>query len=132
MIEPSNGKSLFIRLNGYYLRRYNPLIQVPLSNKTMLRSISSNVCSTKARVVITTGDMVQITGCPTDSDESTNHIVEVFSAGWNKRFDFEAIEYSQVISVEYLEPEDGNFIFSWLELSKLPAQGFYGNVHIIK
>lgn len=48
-------------------------------------------------------------------------MVEVFSAGWDRRNVYEDAKHSPAISVEYLEPVDGNFAVTWLEMSrKLP------------
>jgi hypothetical protein len=55
-----------------------------------------------------------------DQDTSSRHIVEVFSAGWNQKNIFEGPEMSKVISVEYVNPEEGDFAFTWLELTKKP------------
>lgn len=124
LIEPTNGKSLYIRFKGYYLRRYNPLIHLPLN--TSLKSVAPNKCTTKARVVVTTGEGIQITACPMDEDSSSKYIVEVFSAGWNRKIDYETVEPSQVISVEFLEPQSGEYTFTWLELSKMPPPSLLG------
>lgn len=124
LIEPSPGKSLYIRFKGFYLRRYNPLIHLPLN--TSLKS-AQNKCTTKARVVVTTGEGIQITACPLDEDSSSKHIVEVFSAGWNRGINYQASEPKQVISVEFLEPHSGEYTFTWLELSKMPPPSFLSN-----
>lgn len=125
LIEPTNGKSLYVRLKGMYLRRYNPLVQVPLN--TSIQSITPIKCTTKTRVVLTTGEGIQITACPLDDDAGNKHIVEVFSSGWNRKIDYQMVESSKVISVEFLEPEEGEFSFTWLELSKISmTQGLVG------
>lgn len=64
-----------------------------------------------------------ITVCPLESDSSKRHLIEFFSAGWRQPNRIESKEPSSVVSVEFLEPDDGDFSFSWLELSKRPLQG---------
>lgn len=56
-----------------------------------------------------------------DHDVSHRHVVEVFSAGWDRKNVYEHVNVSPVICVEYLEPVDGSFAITWLELTrKLP------------
>lgn len=50
-------------------------------------------------------------------------MVEVFSAGWNRRNIYEESKYSPVISVEYLEPVDGNYAVTWLEMQRRLPEG---------
>lgn len=66
---------------------------------------------------------VQVTACPLDHDTSHRHVVEVFSAGWDRRNFYEEAKYSPVICVEYLEPADGNFAITWLEMSRRLPEG---------
>lgn len=58
-----------------------------------------------------------------DHDTSHRHVVEVFSAGWNRRNIYEESKYSPVISVEYLEPVDGNYAVTWLEMQRRLPEG---------
>lgn len=97
---------------------------------TSIRSVTPIKCTTKARVVVTSGEGVQVTACPLDEDANKKYMVEVFSAGWNRKIDYQISEPPQVLSVEFLEPEDGEFSFSWLELSKMPPQGFLSKIDI--
>jgi hypothetical protein len=54
LVEPGLGKYVYIRFRGLYLSRYNPLIQLPLN--TTMRKYPPTDCTTKARIVITTGE----------------------------------------------------------------------------
>lgn len=49
--------------------------------------------------------------------------MEIFSSGWNRDFGYLATDPPRVVSVEFLEAEDGDFSFSWLEMSRRPPQG---------
>lgn len=124
LIEPLEDKSLYIRLKGFYLRRYNPLTYLPFN--TSIHSSAPMKCETKARVVLTTGEGVSITACPLGQDAARKHVVEVYSSGWNSKIDFQAKFASKVVSVEFLEPEDGDYSFTWLELTRKPPQGLFG------
>lgn len=64
-----------------------------------------------------------ITVCPLESDSSKRNMIEFFSAGWRQPNRIDSKDPLSVVSVEFLEPDDGDFSFSWLELSKRPQQG---------
>uniref|UniRef100_A0A336KH36 CSON011022 protein n=1 Tax=Culicoides sonorensis TaxID=179676 RepID=A0A336KH36_CULSO len=121
LIEAKPGHFLYLRLKGLYLRRFNPNAPQPFN--TSIRNDTPMRCDTKGRVIITTGDGVSITACPLDHDTSHRHVVEVFSAGWNRRNIYEDNKFSPVISVEYLEPVDGNFAVTWLEMQRRLPEG---------
>ncbi|XP_038115047.1 uncharacterized protein LOC6050731 isoform X2 [Culex quinquefasciatus] len=122
LIEPSHEKYLYVRLRGLLLRKNNPA--VPLEYNTSLSTVTPIRCPTKARVVITNSEGVSVTACPLPDDTSHRHVVEVFSAGWTRKHPHFGIEPSKVISVEFLQPDNGAYSFSWLELTKRPAKSF--------
>ena len=77
-------------------------------------------CSTRARVVITSGEGISVTACPLSDDASSRHNVEVFSTGWARKAPFYGAEPSKVVSIEFINPDDEEYSFTWLELSKKP------------
>ncbi|XP_055536271.1 uncharacterized protein LOC129724969 isoform X2 [Wyeomyia smithii] len=122
LIEPSHDKYLYIRLKGLFLRRNNPA--APMRYNASLSTVTPIRCNTKARVVITNGEGVSVTACPLPDDTSHRHTVEVFSAGWTRKHPNFELEPSKVISVEFLQPDHGEYSFSWLELSKRPSASY--------
>uniref|UniRef100_A0A1B0CN39 CUB domain-containing protein n=1 Tax=Lutzomyia longipalpis TaxID=7200 RepID=A0A1B0CN39_LUTLO len=121
LIEPSADHFLYVQTHGIFIRRYDP--QVYQSVNTSMKTSATHKCTTKSRVILTTGEGVSVTACPLDSDSSRRHTIEVFSSGWNRDFSYLATDPPRVVSVEFLEAEDGDFAFSWLEMSKRPPQG---------
>ncbi|XP_058457818.1 uncharacterized protein LOC131434755 isoform X2 [Malaya genurostris] len=122
LIEPSHDKYLYIRLRGLFLRRNNPAS--PMRYNASLSTVTPIRCNTKARVVITNSEGVSVTACPLPDDTAHRHVVEVFSAGWNRKHPNFGAEPSKAISVEFLQPENGPYSFSWLELSKRSFKSF--------
>lgn len=116
MIEPSYDRYLYIRLKALFLRRFNPAI--PLPYNASFSVVTPIRCHTKSRVIITNGEGISVTACPLPEDTNHRHVVEVFSAGWTRKHPFFGAEASRVVSIEFLNPEDGSYAFSWLELTK--------------
>lgn len=54
LIEPENGKYLYVRMRGLLLREYDPLVTLPFN--TSLRKVTPIKCKTKSRVVLTNGE----------------------------------------------------------------------------
>ncbi|XP_055630213.1 uncharacterized protein LOC129771009 isoform X2 [Toxorhynchites rutilus septentrionalis] len=121
LIEPSVEKYLYIRLRGLFLRKIDP--SIPLRYNASLSTVTPIRCNTKSRVVITNSEGVSITVCPLPDDTTHRHVVEVFSAGWTQHQPYFESEPSRVISVEFLQPDDGTYSFSWLELTRRPPPG---------
>ncbi|XP_035794280.1 uncharacterized protein LOC118467651 isoform X1 [Anopheles albimanus] len=116
LIEPSYDRYLYIRLKALFLRRFNPAI--PLPYNASFSVVTPIRCHTKSRVIITNGEGISVTACPLPEDTNHRHVVEVFSAGWSRKHPFFGAEASRVVSIEFLNPEDGSYAFSWLELTK--------------
>ncbi|XP_059613973.1 uncharacterized protein LOC132260076 [Phlebotomus argentipes] len=121
LIEPSVDRFIYVQVHGIFLRRYDP--QVHQHVNTSMKTRTAENCITKARVILTTGEGLSITACPLGSDAGRRHTVEIFSSGWNRDFGYLATDPPRAVSVEFLEAEDGDFSFSWLEMSKRPPQG---------
>ncbi|XP_037908293.1 uncharacterized protein LOC119649946 isoform X2 [Hermetia illucens] len=122
VIEPSNGnKFLYLRLRGIFIRKHNPLLFKPMN--TSLSYTLAEKCPTPARVVLTTGEGASITACPLDENSGIYEYVEIFSAGWKEKTDYEHGNPSKVISVEFLRPENGEYSFTWMEMIPRPPLG---------
>lgn len=146
VIEPSNGnKFLYLRLRGIFIRKHNPLLFKPMN--TSLSYTLAEKCPTPARVVLTTGEGncwdclnvkrfqscfhlifagASITACPLDENSGIYEYVEIFSAGWKEKTDYEHGNPSKVISVEFLRPENGEYSFTWMEMIPRPPLGLVG------
>ncbi|XP_052859858.1 uncharacterized protein LOC128267111 [Anopheles cruzii] len=122
LIEPSYDRYLYIRLRGLFLRKFNP--GAPLTYNASFSAVTPIRCYTKARVIITNGEGISVTACPLPDESKHQHVVEVFSAGWGRKHPFFGPETSRVVSVEFLNPEDGQYAFSWLELTKRPTASY--------
>ncbi|GAB0095570.1 uncharacterized protein DMENIID0001_109660 [Sergentomyia squamirostris] len=121
LIEPTGDRFLYVQIHGILLRRYDPQIYQHVN--TSLRTSAIQKCITKSRVILTTGEGVSVTACPLASDAGRRYMIEMFSSGWNREFSYLATDPPRVISVEFLEAEDGDFTFSWLEMQRRPPQG---------
>ncbi|XP_053674728.1 uncharacterized protein LOC128725034 [Anopheles nili] len=123
LIEPSYDRYLYLRLKGLFLRKFNPAS--PLAYNASFSAVTPIRCYTKSRVIITNGEGVSVTACPLPEETSHRHVVEVFSAGWGRKHPFFGAEASRVVSVEFLNPDDGgHYAFSWLELTKRPSASY--------
>lgn len=68
-----------------------------------------------------------ITACPLAPNSRAYEYVEIFSAGWNERPNFAISNRSKAISVEFLRPQNGDFSFSWMEITPRPTISIAGN-----
>lgn len=59
-------------------------------------------------------------------DSSTYEFVDIFSSGWNERPNYALFNRSRAISVEFLRPENGEFSFSWMEITPRPVLSMAG------
>uniref|UniRef100_A0A182YNW7 DUF7805 domain-containing protein n=1 Tax=Anopheles stephensi TaxID=30069 RepID=A0A182YNW7_ANOST len=123
LIEPSYDRYLYIRLKGLFLRKFNPA--TPLAYNASFSAVTPIRCYTKSRVIITNGEGISVTACPLPEETKHRHVVEVFSAGWGRKHPFFGAEASRVVSVEFLNPDEGgHYTFSWLELTKRSSASY--------
>ncbi|XP_035906292.1 uncharacterized protein LOC118509603 isoform X2 [Anopheles stephensi] len=123
LIEPSYDRYLYIRLKGLFLRKFNPA--TPLAYNASFSAVTPIRCYTKSRVIITNGEGISVTACPLPEETKHRHVVEVFSAGWGRKHPFFGAEASRVVSVEFLNPDEGgHYAFSWLELTKRSSASY--------
>lgn len=86
-----------------------------------------NTCETNSRIILTTGNGITAISCPLSPSTRQTDYVEVFSDGWHQRDEFNYnIDPSRLISVEYIRPDDGDYTFTWLEMSPKPLLGLIG------
>lgn len=121
LVEPAFPRFLYVRLNGIYLRKHNPLLRV-LDNST-IKQLSAAQCETKARIVLSNAEGVSITACPLSDNSAQDHYVEMFSAGWHDQHNFDEPLVSRAVSIEYINPDHEDYSFTWLELVPRPPMG---------
>lgn len=44
LVEPTSGRFLYVRLNGIYLRKHNPVLHTPVNSSRALSSINCKCC----------------------------------------------------------------------------------------
>ncbi|XP_037044522.1 uncharacterized protein LOC119080330 isoform X2 [Bradysia coprophila] len=120
LVEPTSGRFLYVRLNGIYLRKHNPLQHNSVNSS---RALSSNNCETKSRVVLTNAEGSSVTACPLSENSALNDYVEMFSSGWHDQHNFKESHFSPGISVEYINPDHEEYSFTWMEMVPRPHQG---------
>lgn len=57
-----------------------------------------------------------MTACPLSRNSARDDVVEMFSAGWQQRQQFEQPLRSRAISVEFINPDHDDYVFAWLEM----------------
>lgn len=112
-------------MNGAYLRKHSST-KSHLISESGLKSSYAVHCSTKARFVFTNGEGLSITVCPAHENSLDNSFVEMFSSGWDSYNDFKDVQPIRSISVEYLDPDDQNYQFTWFEMVPRVALGLIG------
>ncbi|XP_031626059.1 uncharacterized protein LOC116342540 [Contarinia nasturtii] len=113
IIEPTLDRYLFVRMNGVYLRKHNP---INLISESGLKSSYAAHCPTKARFVFTNGEGLSITACPSTENSADYGFVEIFSSGWESYNDFKDVHPIRSISIEYIDPDDQDYQFTWFEI----------------
>lgn len=116
-------------MNGAYLRKHSST-KSHLISESGLKSSYAIHCSTKARFVFTNGEGLSITACPGHENSLDNSFVEMFSSGWDSYNDFKDVQPIRSISVEYLDPDDQNYQFTWFEMVPRVALGLIGTINI--
>lgn len=117
-------------MNGAYLRKHSST-KSHLISESGLKSSYAVHCSTKARFVFTNGEGLSITVCPGHQNSLDNSFVEMFSSGWDSFNDFKDVQPIRSISVEYLDPDDQNYQFTWFEMVPRVALGLIGMKKIL-
>lgn len=112
-------------MNGAYLRKHTPTKSHLISESGMKTSYAIH-CSTKARFVLTNGDGLSVTACPGRENSIDNSFVEMFSSGWDNHNDFKDIRPIRSISVEYIDPDELDYQFTWFEMVPRIALGLVG------
>lgn len=106
LIEPEDpvNNYLYLKIRGYELGH---MVSCPTSNRIMVYSAINPYA---ARVI-----------CPAQQDASAS--VEVFSEGWKKHPEAVDLlsENSRSFIVEFLQKEPGNYMVTWIEVSKRPV-----------
>lgn len=106
LIEPEDpiNNYLYLKIRGYEI---SPLVSCPVSNRIM---VYSAVNPSVVRVI-----------CPAQQDAAAS--VEVFSEGWKKEPGSVELlsENSRSFIVEFLQKEPGNYMVTWIEVSKRPV-----------
>lgn len=114
-------------MNGAYLRKHTPT-KSHLISESGLKSSYAIHCSTKARFVFTNGEGLSITVCPGHENSNDDSFVEMFSSGWESYNDFKEERPERSISVEYLDPDDQDYQFTWFEMVPRVALGLVGTL----
>lgn len=112
-------------MNGAYLRKHIP-IKSHLISESGLKSSYATHCITKARFVFTNGEGLSITACPLNENAAENSFVEIFSSGWDSYNDFKDVHPIRSISIEYLDPDDQDYQFTWFEMVPRISLGLVG------
>lgn len=117
-------------MNGAYLRKHTPIKSHLISESGMKSSYATH-CPTKARFVFTNGEGLSITACPQNENEADNSFVEIFSSGWDTYNDFKDVHPVRSISIEYLDPDDQDYQFTWFEMVPRVTLGLVGMLFVI-
>lgn len=112
-------------MNGAYLRSYNPIKSQGISESSY-----SSECLTKARFILTNGEGLSITICPSSKISAENSFVEIFSSGWESYNDFKDIQPIRSISIEYIDPDGQDYEFTWFEITPRISLGLVGMLKI--
>lgn len=131
IIEPTDDRFLYIRMNGEYLRRHSPIKSLLVSESGLKSSFATH-CSTKARFILTNGDGMSITVCPAIGSVADSDFVEIFSSGWDTYNDFKEENPIRSVSVEYMDPDDRDYQFTWFEMVPRVSLGLVGKLSTLK
>lgn len=93
-----------------------------------LKSSFTVECPTRARFVFTNGDGLSVTACPAHPNSADNSFVEIFSSGWDTLHEFKDTNPNAVksISVEYIDPDEEDYQFTWFEMVPRVSLGLIG------
>lgn len=127
IIEPSEDRYLYVRMNGAYLRKHSPKHRHLISEDDLKSSFSIH-CATRARFVFTNGEGLSVTACPASENSADNSFVEIFSSGWDSSNDFKEIKPIRSISVEYIDPDEEDYQFTWFEMVPRVSLGLVGKL----
>ncbi|XP_056645743.1 uncharacterized protein LOC130450988 [Diorhabda sublineata] len=126
VIIPGLNKYLYVKINGFIVRH-----STRKGNSTIKTLITGQKCEHANRIVVHTAVYSALI-CPSSSTYR-QHIVEVFSEGWNWKKAHEAIdgmsldkieidrlgtELSKTVVVEFYGREEAEYYVNWLELSR--------------
>lgn len=123
IIEPSEDRYLYVRMNGAYMRKHSPRKMHLISE---IKSSFATNCATKARFVFTNGEGLSVTACPASENSADNSFVEIFSSGWDSYNQFKDLHPMRSISIEYLDPDDEDYSFTWFEMVPRVSLGLVG------
>lgn len=112
-------------MNGAYLRKHSPK-QRHLILEDNLKSSFAIHCPTRARFVLTNGEGLSVTACPASENSADNSFVEIFSSGWDSSNDFREIKPMRSISIEYIDPDEEDYQFTWFEMVPRVSLGLVG------
>lgn len=124
IIEPTDDRYLYVRMNGVYLRKHE--LTNLISNLSMKTSYYAQ-CGTKARFIFTNGEGLSVTACPASENSADSSFVEIFSSGWDTYNQFKEPHPVRSISVEYIDPDDEeDYTFTWFEMVPRVSLGLVG------
>lgn len=127
IIEPADDRYLYVRMNGFYLRK-DEMTNL-ISNLSIKTSYYAR-CSTKARFILTNGEGLSVTVCPANENTVDKSFVEIFSSGWDTYNQFKEPHPVRSISVEYIDPDDEeDYTFTWFEMVPRVSLGLVGVYH---
>lgn len=112
-------------MSGSYLRKHSPIKSHLISESGMKSSYTLH-CPTKARFVFTSGDGLSVTACPISSNSDDNSFIEIMSSGWDNINDLKDMRPIRSISIEYIDPDDQNYQFTWFEMVPRVSLGLIG------
>lgn len=128
MIEPSEDRFAYIRMNGAYLRKHESNSFV-LTQSQSIRTSYNRECPTRARFILTNGDGLSITVCPFSVESRSRDFVEISSAGWDEYNTFGSTPKDRSLSVEYISPDDEqDYVFTWFEIQPKTSMGLVGTL----
>lgn len=114
-------------MNGAYLRKHSSK-HTHLISDSGLKSSFSVHCPTRARFVFTNGDGLSVTACPSHPNSADNSFIEIFSSGWDTLNDFKESMPNPIksISIEYIDPDEEDYQFTWFEMVPRVSLGLVG------
>lgn len=107
-----------------YLRKHNAGNHL-ISNSSIKTSYSSD-CETSARIILTNGEGLSVTACPSSENSADSNYVDIFSSGWHDGFEHKEPIPSREISIEYLYPDREEYIVTWFEMVPRVSLGLVG------
>jgi hypothetical protein len=116
MVEPSNGKYLYVKARGHLMPEPVPAPSFNETSNLISPRLPAHNCLTKNRLVIYSSGRLRALVCPTSFDKDA--VVEVFSEGWETHENISGglDESKRRLLVEFVAREPGSYSVSWLEV----------------